>query len=67
MWMLEEVIMEKDEMEVVRLCDLNGDNMIEAADKMGLSKSTVHRILASAHGKIAEALIKGKAINIGRE
>jgi predicted DNA-binding protein (UPF0251 family) len=62
---LEEVIMAEDEMEAVRLCDLEGMNMIEAAEKMKISKSTVHRLLAAAHQKIAEALIKGKAINIG--
>lgn len=67
MRMLDEVILAKDEMEAVRLCDLEGNNMVEAAEKMELSKSTVHRLLASAHQKIAEALIKGKAINIGRE
>ncbi len=64
MRMLEEVVLGRDEMEAIRLCDLEELDMISAAEKMQVSKSTVHRLLGSAHKKIAEGLISGKAINI---
>lgn len=64
MRLLEEVILEKDEMEAVRLCDLKQMDMLGAAEKMNLSKSTVHRLLSAAHRKIAEALVEGKALRI---
>jgi len=43
-----------------------GNNLeqLEAAKKMRTSQSTYQRILYSAHKKIAEALIYGKAIKI---
>lgn len=61
---LEEVDLKVDELEAVRLCDLKGLNQSEAAKKMHVSQSTIGRILSSAREKIAEALIKGKAIKI---
>lgn len=64
MRLLEEVVLEKDEMEAVRLCDLMGMDMLKAAEKINLSKSTVHRLLSAAHCKIADALVKGKALRI---
>jgi len=62
--MLEEVDLLPDELEAIRLCDLEGLEQIPAARKMGISQSTLGRILTSARKKIAEALIKGKAIKI---
>jgi len=62
--MLKEVDLAVDELEALRLCDLGDLDQVEAAKKMRISQSTLQRILASAHKKIAEALIKGKAIKI---
>ena len=62
---LEEVVLRQDEMEAIRLCDLEELDMIGAAEKMQVSKSTIHRLLESAHKKIADGLISGKAINLG--
>lgn len=62
--MLEEVELEADELEAIRLCDFKKLTQIEAAKKMGISQSTLQRILASARRKVAEALIQGKAIKI---
>jgi len=59
-----EVSLERDEIEVIRLCDHLDYDMITAAEQMKISKSTIHRLLQSAHHKIAEALIEGKAIKI---
>ena len=61
---LEEVDLSIDELEALRLCDLKDLEQKEAARKMKISQSTLQRILSSAHKKIAEALIEGKAIKI---
>ena len=62
--MLDEVDLGVDEIEAIRLCDFKEQNQVEAAKKMKVSQSTFQRILGSAHKKIAEALIEGKAIKI---
>jgi len=61
---LEEVILTKEEMEAVKLKDFDGLEQTEAAEKMDTSQSTFQRILASARVKIAEAIVKGKALRI---
>ncbi len=61
---LEEVVIQHDELEALRLKDLLGEQQEEAARKMGLSQPTFHRLLQSAHQKIADALVNGKAIRI---
>jgi len=61
---LEEVDLGVDELEALRLCDLKALDQVKAAKKMGISQSTLGRILTSARKKIAEALIEGKAIKI---
>ncbi|MBU1133031.1 DUF134 domain-containing protein [Patescibacteria group bacterium] len=62
---LEEVILDHDEVEAVKLYEVDGFDQKTAAKKMGISQPTFARTLASANKKIAEALIKGKAIRIG--
>ena len=62
--MLKEVDLNTDELEALRLYDLENLEQKEAAKKMKISQSTLQRILTSARKKIAEALIKGKAIKI---
>ena len=61
---LEEVDLGLDELEAIRLCDLKELDQSKAAKKMKISQSTFQRILTLAHKKIAQALIKGKAIKI---
>ena len=61
---LEEVVLHLDEFEAIRLKDLEGLEQDKAAEKMGISQPTLFRLLASGHKKIAEALVKGKAIKI---
>ena len=56
--------MSLEEMEALRLKNLQGLEQIQAAQKMNTSQSTFARILASANQKIADALINGKAIRI---
>jgi len=61
---LEEITLSLDEMEAVRLADLEGLYQEEAAGRMNVSRQTFANILASAHGKIAESLVFGKALRI---
>jgi predicted DNA-binding protein (UPF0251 family) len=62
---LEEVILGMDELEAMRLTDLEGLYQADAAEKMGVSRQTIGNILNSAHAKLADALLNGKALRIG--
>jgi uncharacterized protein len=62
--MLEEVVLTVDEFEAVRLADLEGLYQEQAAGKMNVSRQTFGRIIDSAHKKVAEALVQGKALKI---
>ena len=62
--MLEEVVLRADELEALKLYDVDGFEQTKAAEKMKISQPTFARILDSAYKKIAEALVKGKAIRI---
>ncbi len=64
---LEEVILLPDELEAIKLHDLDNLEQIQAAKKMKVSQPTFARILDSAYKKIAEAIIKGKAIKIEKK
>jgi len=61
---LGEVSLTIDELEALRLCDLEDLEQKTAAKKMKISQSTLQRILTSARKKVAEALAEGKAIKI---
>ncbi len=61
---LETINLTFDELEAVRLTDLEELYQADAAQKMNISRQTLGNIVKSAHKKIAEALIKGKAIKI---
>ena len=62
--LLEEVALGSDEIEAIRLADIDGSYHEEAAKKMKISRQTFDRILIQAHRTIADALINGKAILI---
>jgi uncharacterized protein len=61
---LEEVNLSLDELEALRLVDLEVQEQTAAAKKMAISQSTLQRILVKAHKKIARALVEGQAIKI---
>ena len=61
---LEHVTLTVDELEAIRLADLQGLYQEQAAEKMNVSRQTLGRILESAHKKIADALVNGKALLI---
>ena len=62
--MLEEVCLEKDELEAMRLADWDSLSHEQAAVKMNVSRATFGRIVAKGRKKVADALIHGKAIRI---
>lgn len=61
---LEEVDLTLDEFEAIRLADLEGFYQEKAAKKMAISRQTFGNIIASAHKKIADAIVNGKALKI---
>jgi len=61
---LKEVILGFDEAEALRLADLEGLYQEAAARRMGISRPTFGRIIESAHRKVADALLNGKALRI---
>ena len=61
---LQEVVLLKDELEAIRLADLDEMYQQEAAHNMNVSRQTFGNIIRSAHRKIADALVNGKALKI---
>jgi uncharacterized protein len=59
---LEEIDLEADELEALRLADLEDRYQNDAAELMGVSRQTFGNIIKRAHQKVADALINGKAI-----
>lgn len=53
-----------DEIEAIRLLDLEGMDQGECAEKMGIARSTIQNVINEAHRKVAEALVHGKRIQI---
>jgi uncharacterized protein len=62
---LEQLPLAIDELEAIRLVDLEGLSHEQAAAAMGVSRQTVGRVLERGRAKVAEALVAGKAILIG--
>lgn len=61
---LEEEILLPEEVEAIKMCDVEELKQENAARKMQVSQPTFNRTLTSARKKIANAIIKGKAIKI---
>jgi predicted DNA-binding protein (UPF0251 family) len=61
---LEEVVVTLDELEALRLADLQGLYQETAAEQMKISRPTFARVVESARKKVAEALINGKALRL---
>jgi uncharacterized protein len=59
---LEHITLYTDELEALRLCDLEDLTQEEAGNSMGVSRGTVHRLLMSGRKKIVEAIVSSKAI-----
>jgi len=61
---LDEVSISVEELEAMRLKDIEKLDQEQCAEKMDISRTTYQRVLSSARRKITEALTKGKAIKI---
>ena len=61
---LELVTLALDEVEALRLADLNGLYQEQAAEQMKISRATFARIVEEARKKVADALIHGKALRL---
>ena len=61
---LEQVTLTLDEVEALRLADLQGLYQEPAAEQMKISRPTFTRIIEVARRKVAEALIHGKALRL---
>jgi predicted DNA-binding protein (UPF0251 family) len=59
---VEQVRLSRDELEALKLCDLDDLTQAEAGARMGVSRGTVQRTLAAARRKVALALTRGKAV-----
>jgi predicted DNA-binding protein (UPF0251 family) len=53
-----------EEIELIRLIDLEGLEQEEAAEKLGVSRKTAWRDLQETRAKIADALVNGKRIEM---
>lgn len=61
---IEEIELRLDELEAIKLADLEELYHEDAAKKMNVSRQTFDRILIQAHKTISDALVNGKAILI---
>lgn len=61
---LEIVTLSLEEVEALRLKNIENLTQVECAKKMETSQSTFQRILTSAYRKVSKALIYGQAIRI---
>lgn len=62
--LLDEIVLTVDEVEAIRLKDLEGLEQHDCAARMNIAQSTLQRILVSARQKISQAIIEGKALRI---
>ena len=60
----DEITLAVEELEAIRLKDMEGMEQEDCAAMMGVSRPTFHRILQNARSKIAEALVEGKIVHI---
>lgn len=61
---LEEVNLKIEELEALKLKDIEGMHQIDCAIKMNVSRQTFQLIIDEARRKVATALIEGKSIHI---
>jgi predicted DNA-binding protein (UPF0251 family) len=60
----EEVLLNLDEYEALRLADLDGLYQKQAASRMNVSRQTFGRIVEAARRKVADVLVNGKILRI---
>jgi predicted DNA-binding protein (UPF0251 family) len=62
--LLGEIRLSIEEVEAIRLKDIDDLDQEQCAGKMNISRPTFQRVLESARKKIADALLNGKAVRI---
>jgi predicted DNA-binding protein (UPF0251 family) len=61
---LDRVTLLHEELEALRLVDLEGQHQEDAAGHMGVSRSTFQRVVTEARRKVAQALVNGAALQV---
>jgi predicted DNA-binding protein (UPF0251 family) len=61
---LAQVALGLDELEAMRLCDVDGLEQEAAGKRMGVSRGTVQRLLQSGRSKVVGALLDSSALVI---
>ena len=61
---LRQISLLQEELEALRLADLEGLTQAQGAEEMGVSRSTFQRVLAQARRRVAQALVQGLALQI---
>jgi predicted DNA-binding protein (UPF0251 family) len=61
---LRQVSLLHEELEALRLADLEGFSQVECARLMSVSRSTFQRLLERAHQQVALALVEGHALRV---
>ena len=60
---LQSIELRLDELEAIRLADLEGLYFDAGAEMMGVSRQTFGRLVETAHQKVADALLNGKNLD----
>jgi uncharacterized protein len=58
------IVLQEDELEAIRLADLERMYHQQAAEEMNVSRQTFGRILDSAHAKLADAIVNGRSLRV---
>ena len=61
---LRQVLLLAEELEALRLADVEGLSQSQAAEQMGISRSTFQRMLERARRQVAYALVEGLALSV---
>lgn len=61
---LEVINLEVEEMEALKLKDMENLDQKSAAQRMGISRSTFQRLLSAARKKMVSSIIEGKALRV---
>ena len=59
--------LQEDELEALRLCDLEGLDQTEAGERMGVSRGTVQRLLKTGRATLVRAIVESSALLIASE
>jgi predicted DNA-binding protein (UPF0251 family) len=61
---LDRITLLHEELEALRLSDLEGHHQVDAAERMGISRSTFQRVVTEARRKVTQALVTGAALQV---